>query len=496
MGLIMGTILGLVGLIHVDGRQMLHATLRAMGIAVIVVLVSGFIGLVCGYLFFTTSGDGWSFPSGIEDRRNYSTVGFMHNFGYLGGVLGVIAGIVASVVNQHPDTPKADRTRKRNLVLKALAILLIVPVLLFIGFYLLLIMMFTSLNRDFHVWTFLAVGVGIMALLMAWIIRKRRAALVGFVIIAVAVLCSSGKELHYWWTKGRYEVVASDINWGQYRPFAPNSKLVTLDEPLAQTLIGDLPTMSGAYAFYPVYAAAVQAIYPRSEDNYWKEVKTEGSDTLFKKLLAGEVDMIFALAPSTEQLAEAEAAGLSLEMTPLSHEAFVFYVNSKNPISNLSSDDIRGIYSGRMIDWKEVGAPKSAKIIPFQRNKNSGSQTALERIMGGTPIMKASEEKRLGGMGDIIVATANYRNFDEALGFSFRYYATEMVSNDKIKLLSIDGIAPTPENIASGAYPFIETGYIITVKERMGNVQKFIDFMLSPQGREIIEKTGYVFYTE
>jgi len=212
------------------------------------------------------------------------------------------------------------------------------------------------------------------------------------------------------------------------------------------------------------------------------------------KLLDGKVDMIFALAPSAEQLADAEAAGLTYTMTPLSREAFVFYVNRKNPVSNLSSDDIRGIYSGKITDWKEVGAPKSAKIIPFQRNKNSGSQTTLERIMGDIPIMPPLKENQLGGMGGIIRATANYRNFDQALGFSFRYYATEMVSNDKIKLLSIDGIAPTPENIADGTYPFIETVYIITAKERTGNVQKFIDFMLSPQGRELVEKTGYVFF--
>jgi len=384
--------------------------------------------------------------------------------------------------------------KSAKIALKIIASVWIMMGALFVGGFLMMIISFSFIsNRVFHGWMMMLVECGIFVLLLAWIIGKRWLRRIGYIFIATAVLLSVGKEIHTWWTHGRYEVVAGDINWYDYRPFQPGNKLVTLDTPPAELLTGFLPTIDGAYALYPVYAAAVQAIYCR-EDR--RSVDKNGSDVIFKKLLEGSVDIIFALAPSEAQLADAEAAGLTYTMTPIGRDAFVFYVNAKNPISNLSSDDIRGIYSGKITDWKEVGAPKSAKIIPFQRNKNSGSQTTLIRIMGDTPIMPPLEEDKLGGMLDIIRDTASYRNFNEALGFSFRYYATDMVRNDKIKLLSIDGIAPTTENIANGTYPFIATAYIITVKERTGDVQKFIDFMLSEHGREIIEKTGYVFYTE
>ncbi|MCQ2368637.1 MAG: hypothetical protein MJ109_06480, partial [Kiritimatiellae bacterium] len=95
-------------------------------------------------------------------------------------------------------------------------------------------------------------------------------------------------------------------------------------------------------------------------------------------------------------------------------------------------------------------------------------------------------------MGGIISATADYRNYPGAIGFTFRYYANELVRDKRIKLLKIDGIDPTVENIRSGRYPFVETAYAITVSERKGNVKKFIDFLVSPVGQSLVEKTGYV----
>ena len=202
--------------------------------------------------------------------------------------------------------------------------------------------------------------------------------------------------------------------------------------------------------------------------------------------------MIFALAPSQRQEEDAAKAGLSYELTPFCKDGFVFYVNARNPIDNLTTEQIRGIYSGKITSWSEIDASISGKIMPFQRNEGSGSQTTLQKLMGDTPIMPPLREDRVGGMGDIINDTANYRNYNAALGFSFRYYATELLNNKQIKLLSIDGIAPTVENIRSGAYPLVATAYMVTVRPRSENMKKIIDYMCSAAGQELVEKTGYV----
>ena len=188
----------------------------------------------------------------------------------------------------------------------------------------------------------------------------------------------------------------------------------------------------------------------------------------------------------------AKAKGLKYEITPFAKEAFVFFVNSKNSIKNITSQQIRDIYAGKITDWSQIDKRLSGKIKPFQRNQGSGSQTMLEKIMGKTPIMPPLKEDRLAGMGGIINDVANYRNYQEALGFTFRYFSTEMFKNGEIKLLAVDGIAPTVENIRDGTYPFIADCCIITVKPRSKNVGKIVNFLFSPAGKELIEKTGYV----
>ena len=107
--------------------------------------------------------------------------------------------------------------------------------------------------------------------------------------------------------------------------------------------------------------------------------------------------MIFAAAPSEAQIEAARNAGMEFHLTPIGREAFVFFVNSKNPVEDLTVEQIRGIYTGEITNWKEVGG-KNQSIRPFQRAENSGSQSALLRLMEGLPLMEPETEDRIAGM--------------------------------------------------------------------------------------------------
>ena len=97
MGIPIGLILGLVGLIHKDHRQMLKVTMKAVLITVIVAFVTGLIGMAYGKLFLADKGVDWSLPENLIDTENFISVGSMHNFSYLGGLFGLIAGIIYSI---------------------------------------------------------------------------------------------------------------------------------------------------------------------------------------------------------------------------------------------------------------------------------------------------------------------------------------------------------------------------------------------------------------
>ena len=195
----------------------------------------------------------------------------------------------------------------------------------------------------------------------------------------------------------------------------------------------------------------------------------------YKDIVDGNADIIICAQPSDEQLAYAEQNGVELEMVQLGSDAFVFIVNANNPVSDTTIDQIRGIYSGEITNWSELGGDFSP-IAAMRRNRNSGSETALEKLMGDTPIKP-----------DYTAL------FGSPIGFSFRYYVTGMLAEGGVKILTINGIEPTPETIADGSYPVSGGLYAVYRKgETNENVYKAIDFMLSPEGQKIVQESGYI----
>ena len=293
----------------------------------------------------------------------------------------------------------------------------------------------------------------------------------------------------------------------QYEPFAQDTKAVRLAQESTLRLDEEeLLRLDGATALYPVYAGFVQAVYPQGEyplyaataDGYGR-VACSGTVGAYERLIQGQTDLIFAAAPSQEQLDMAADAGKALHMTPIGREAFVFFVNSKNPVDGLTVEEIQGIYTGRITNWSQVGG-KNQSIRPFQRMENSGSQSALLRLMDGLPLVEPEEEDRVAGMGGIIRQVASYRNYQNAIGFSFRFYASEMAADDQIRLLALNGAAPTKDSIRDGSYPISDSFFAVTAapigapdpREGKPQLDAFLNWICSEQGQQIVEESGYV----
>jgi len=280
----------------------------------------------------------------------------------------------------------------------------------------------------------------------------------------------------------------------KYRPFSQDNLLAALDEESSFKLIDNVPALDGATAFYPVYASFVQAVYPQN-DKYYSEgtVICSRTEKAYENLLQGKVDIIFCLEPSDLQQKQFYDNGFKLKLIPIGKEAFVFFVNKENPIDNLTINNIRDIYSGKVKNWNKLNGVDQ-DIMAFQRPKNSGSQTILEKIMGNISIIKPRMEYVATEMREMINIVADYRNFPNAIGYSFLQFSTGMVKNDQIKLLSIDGIFPSYEAIQDGTYPFSEIFYAIYVDSdnKNENVDLFIEWILSRQGQTLISKTGYI----
>lgn len=346
---------------------------------------------------------------------------------------------------------------------------------------------------------------GILLLITSILLPKKRKTKMLF--LCFSIVCSSigiTQKLIYNYHKNIPTVSDEDYKiFNDYEPFIENSKCIQLDSTLKLTT--DLPRIDGATALYPIYASIVQNVYPKDEYPYWKyfEDKPETDEqesivvcsktpTAYKRLIEGKTDIIFVAAPSQKQLQAAKDAGVELELIPIGKESFVFFVNANNPIDSLSSEQIKQIYSGEVTNWKELGG-NDQSIRAFQRPEGSGFQSALLRFMGDTNLIEPLEEDIISGMGGIIHQTANYKNYKNSIGYSFRFYSTELVKENQIKHLAIDGIKPSKENILNNTYPITNDFYAVTLKGHTNpNINKLIEWIIAEQGQQIIDEIGYV----
>ena len=284
---------------------------------------------------------------------------------------------------------------------------------------------------------------------------------------------------------------AKMIDVARYLPHTEGSDLPQLSVSLRLT--DHLPVLDGATALVPVYAAVIHNVYPQgcvtyeggsfSDDNYYGEnfaadsaMQYHNTVRGYRAVVDGTTDILFCAAPSAEQKQYAVESGVELVYVPVGLEAFVFFVNEQNPVNDLTVEQIRKIYTCEYTNWTEVGGANRI-INPITRSEGSSSQTAFEAFMG-------SEKP---GAKSLFAITG------ASIGFSFRYYMEGIVANDTVKMLSLNGVYPSAENIQNRSYPIVASFYAIyRADNRNENIPLLIDWLLSDEGQTLIEQSGYV----
>jgi len=381
---------------------------------------------------------------------------------------------------------------KNKRVVIAITIGLVAGVLSFFAF--ILLELFFSAQSSILSSLILAFYVSLVAFLVLWNIIKTKKVYLLLLVPVICILTATGVIWHTLYVLDLPTVSEEDYEY-RYRPFSETGKAAKLDgeTDLRFTLYDNLPVLDGATALYPVYASFAQAVYPKND--YMETdrlILCSRTPRAYENLLERKADLIFCAAPSDAQKEQFGHRGLNLKLVPIGREAFVFFVNKKNIVDNVTIENIQGIYSGKITNWKELNGANQ-RIRAFQRPENSGSQTMLVKIMGNIPIMEARREDISEGMGGMINRVAVYKNFPNAIGYSFLFYSTEMVKNDQIKLLSVNGVHPSRETIKKGTYPFSDSFYAIYIDDENKNVniEFFIEWILSEQGQYLIQETGY-----
>ncbi len=217
--------------------------------------------------------------------------------------------------------------------------------------------------------------------------------------------------------------------------------------------------------------------------------KEENSDVTFTYNPTGSGTGITAVAEgrcdiglSSRDLKEEETAK-GLKGTVLAYDGIAVIVNPENSVENLDIETIAKIYKGEITNWNEVGG-KDGEIVLIGREANSGTRDGFESITDTEDACKYRQE--LTSTGDVITTVANNPN---AIG-----YASAASIKDTVKAVTVGGVAPTDKTIKDGSYK-IQRPFVLVTKEDTElseTAQKFFDFCLSEDAKEIITSAGVV----
>jgi len=252
--------------------------------------------------------------------------------------------------------------------------------------------------------------------------------------------------------------------------------------------IAEMPRVDASLATQPLMTTLVKEFTKKSEVN----IEYTDTRSAYTKLIDNEIDLIIASEPSEEEIAYAQEQGVDLEITKVVNEAFVFFVNKNNPITNLTISQIQDIYSGKTTNWSVLGGNDEI-IKAYQSPTNSISQEGmLSFVMKDVDIRQPIKEEFIEAKAGTIEAIADYDNGISSIGYAYYYYANTIYQN--IKLMKINGIEPTYETIRNETYPFMSAYYIVIRKSEKNDsiTRQIVDEILSERGQLITKNAGYI----
>ncbi|MEA5039604.1 MAG: substrate-binding domain-containing protein [Clostridiaceae bacterium] len=278
---------------------------------------------------------------------------------------------------------------------------------------------------------------------------------------------------------------------GQNTPDTPDEPEEDTETPLTADT---MPHIDGSTATIPLSEGLVQVLLGYTPEQAADYVHHNRTHAAYENLINGDADIIFVTPPSAEEQKMMEDSGIDFDVICVTLDAFVFLVNSQNPVQSVPLEKLRAVYRGEITNWKDLGG-NDLPIIAYQRPDNSGSQTLMyQLVVPADQIMQAPEELKPGSMDGLVDAVSAYDGSDGALGYSVYYYASDMYVNEGSRLLAVDGITPTADTLRDGTYPLISGYYAVLRKDAGADspARRLLNYLLSEQGQQVAEAMGYV----
>lgn len=220
-----------------------------------------------------------------------------------------------------------------------------------------------------------------------------------------------------------------------------------------------------------------------------------GSGTGFTSLISGTCDIAMASRNIKEKEIElAKQKGINPNEIKAALDGLAVVVNPANPVSKLTIDQLSGIFTGKISNWKEVGG-SDEKIVILSREVNSGTHVYFKEHVLRKNDPNSKEEFAPGAL----LLSSSQAIADEVAGntSAIGYYGMGYISpKQKPVAIAKDGksefVKPAIENVLSGKYPISRPLFLYTNGVLQGSVKEFVDFTLSKEGQELVLATDFV----
>ena len=220
-----------------------------------------------------------------------------------------------------------------------------------------------------------------------------------------------------------------------------------------------------------------------------------GSGTGISSLMSATCDIAMSSRNIKQKEIElAKLKGINPYEIKAALDGLAVVVNPKNPVSNLTANQLAGIFTGRITNWGEVGG-EDKKIVLLSREVNSGTHVYFKEHV----LRKNDPNSKEEFTPSALMLSSSQAIADEVSGNSaaIGYYGMGYISVRQ-KAISVaadeksEYVAPTIENVISNKYPISRPLFLYTNGVPQGLVKKFVDFVLSEEGQTIVLKTDFV----